>query len=345
MDRRHLRRSPHAVPAGSRQAGGGHDAHGAAGAQRGGARCRAQHRRERRPPDRDGRDRRRHPARGVRRHDARHRDPTRHAAHRAARTTPSEGEARAGRAPDRRHVRSGGTRQGARVRDRSDAVGRAIAPRCALPDRRPDPSGTPPPPRRGVPQQAHRDDRKPRSRRQRRLPEPVPAAEGHHRAAARDRYLRDPVPRPEPDHERHAELRARSREGRRVDAVPACHRGARRRAWAAGRLPRPRRAVVGDQRDPRRPGAEGEARAQRLRLRQRVHVAQDGHAVRRGHAGVASLDAREATDPGTTRRMDRGAGRRQARRQSPHHPRRRAAVAARHGDHLDDQRRCRARGR
>ena len=56
---------------------------------------------------------------------------------------------------------------------------------------------------------------------------------------ATDIYV-TPVPRPEPDHERHPELRARRGEGGRLDAVPARHRSARRRARAARRFPRPR---------------------------------------------------------------------------------------------------------
>ena len=57
------------------------------------------------------------------------------------------------------HVRPGGTGQGAGVRDRGDARGRGEASRRALPDRRPDPSGTAAASRRGVPQQADRDGR------------------------------------------------------------------------------------------------------------------------------------------------------------------------------------------
>ena len=55
-------------------------------------------------------------------------DPARHAAHRAARPAQTEGEAGPRRATDRGDVRPGRPRQGPRVRDRGDAVGRAAHP-------------------------------------------------------------------------------------------------------------------------------------------------------------------------------------------------------------------------
>ena len=86
----------------------------------------------------------------------------------------------------------------------------------------PDASRAPPPARRGVPEQAGRDRRGPGDERQRRLREPVPQAEGHHRAAARERRLRHAVPRPEPDHERHA-CRYALGAGKAVVSTPYLH--------------------------------------------------------------------------------------------------------------------------
>ena len=77
---------------------------------------------------------------------------------------------------------------------------------------------------------------------QRAVREPVPRTEGHHRVPAGDRRLRHAVPRPEPDHERHVVLRARRRESRGLDAVPARARGARQRPRAPRGVPLAARA-------------------------------------------------------------------------------------------------------
>ena len=80
----------------------------------------------------------------------------------------------------------------------------------------------------------------------------------------------------------------------------------------------------GDQLDPRRPRPEGSTRAQRVRVRERVHVAEDRHAVPRGDARPRGVDAGEAPDPGAPRRVGRGADRRAAGREPADHARGRA---------------------
>ncbi len=287
VDRRSVRGPPRRIPARAAQTDARDVAHRPARPLTGDPRNGRRDRGRRPRPRRDGRVGRRHPdVRDLRPVQQAGRDPPRNAPHRADGAPPAEGQARAGGAPDRLDLRSGRAGQGARVHDRGDAGDRGRAPRRPVPDRRADASGVAAPAGRGVPQQAAGACRVLRDGQPRRVRQLLPRAEGHHRVPACERRLRNPVPGSEPDHERHALVRARGREGRRVDALSPRGRGAGGQAGTAGRIPIRRSARRGRELDPGGSQAQARVRAARLCVREPGHMAEDRREVR-AHDGRA----------------------------------------------------------